>query len=76
MKSSSMSTGLLAALASSISFSTSGAFVKPLLEAGWSPTAAVTARALTAGLVLLPFVVFSLRGRRCGARGGGCWAWG
>ena len=63
MKSSSMSTGLLAALASSISFSTSGAFVKPLLEAGWSPTAAVTARALTAGLVLLPFVVFSLRGR-------------
>jgi len=57
------STGLIAAAVSFISFGTSGAFVKPLLEAGWSPTAAVTARALTAGLVLLPFVVISLRGR-------------
>jgi drug/metabolite transporter (DMT)-like permease len=63
MKSSSMSTGLIAALISAISFGTSGAFVKPLLEAGWSPVAAVTARALTAGLVLLPFVLVSLRGR-------------
>ncbi|GAB2810880.1 EamA family transporter [Lentzea nigeriaca] len=59
----SKSTGLIAAAVSFISFGTSGAFVKPLLEAGWSPTAAVTARALTAGLVLLPFVVASLRGR-------------
>ncbi|MET8763407.1 EamA family transporter [Lentzea sp. NPDC004782] len=59
----SKSTGLLAAVVSFTSFGTSGAFVKPLLEAGWSPTAAVTARALTAGLVLLPFVVLSLRGR-------------
>lgn len=58
-----MSTGLIAAAVSFISFGTSGAFVKPLLEAGWSPTAAVTARALTAGLVLLPFVVLSLRGK-------------
>lgn len=59
----SKSTGLIAAAVSFISFGTSGAFVKPLLEAGWSPTAAVTARALTAGLVLLPFVVYSLRGQ-------------
>lgn len=59
----SKSTGLIAAAVSFISFGTSGAFVKPLLEAGWSPTAAVTARALTAGLVLLPFVVVSLRGK-------------
>lgn len=59
----SKSTGLIAAVVSFIAFGTSGAFVKPLLEAGWSPTAAVTARALTAGLVLLPFVVASLRGR-------------
>ncbi|KOV83305.1 DMT family transporter [Nocardia sp. NRRL S-836] len=57
------STGLVAAAVSFISFGTSGAFVKPLLDAGWSPTAAVTARALTAGLVLLPFVLFSLRGK-------------
>jgi drug/metabolite transporter (DMT)-like permease len=63
MKSSSTSAGLIAALLSAISFGTSGAFVKPLLEAGWSPVAAVTARALTAGLVLLPFVLVSLRGR-------------
>jgi drug/metabolite transporter (DMT)-like permease len=59
----SKSTGLIAAAVSFISFGTSGAFVKPLLDADWSPTAAVTARALTAGLVLLPFVVVSLRGK-------------
>jgi drug/metabolite transporter (DMT)-like permease len=63
MKSSSMTTGLIAALISCVSFSTSGVFVKPLLEAGWSPAAAVTARALTAGFVLLPFVLMALRGR-------------
>ncbi|MFI7547504.1 EamA family transporter [Actinoplanes sp. NPDC049599] len=63
MKSSSRSTGLIAALISCVSFGTSGAFVKPLLEAGWSPAAAVTARALTAGAVLLPFVLVALRGR-------------
>lgn len=59
----SKSTGLIAAAISFISFGTSGAFVKPLLEAGWSPAAAVTARALTAGLVLLPFVIVLMRGR-------------
>ncbi|RDI32145.1 EamA family transporter [Lentzea flaviverrucosa] len=59
----SKSTGLIAAAVSFISFGTSGAFVKPLLEAGWSPAAAVTARALTAGLVLLPFVIVLMRGR-------------
>ncbi|MFI6095622.1 EamA family transporter [Lentzea sp. NPDC051213] len=63
MKVAPTSTGLIAAAVSFISFGTSGAFVKPLLEAGWSPAAAVTARALTAGLVLLPFVLVSLRGR-------------
>ncbi len=63
MRSGSKSTGLVAAAISFISFGTSGAFVKPLLDAGWSPTAAVTARALTAGLVLLPFVLLSLRGK-------------
>ena len=63
MKFSSMSAGLAAAALSAVSFATSGAFVKPLLESGWSPAAAVTARALTAGIVLLPFVLISLRGR-------------
>ncbi|MDR7273647.1 EamA family transporter [Catenuloplanes atrovinosus] len=55
--------GLVAALASAASFATSGAFVKPLLEAGWSPAAAVSARTLSAGLLLLPLVLWSLRGR-------------
>ncbi|MEU4560706.1 DMT family transporter [Actinoplanes sp. NPDC023936] len=57
------SAGLLAAVTSAATFGTSGAFIKPLLEAGWSPAAAVTARALIAGLLLLPFVLVALRGR-------------
>jgi drug/metabolite transporter (DMT)-like permease len=57
------SSGLIAALIAAVSFGTSGALVKPLLEAGWSPTAAVTARALTAALVLLPIALLALRGR-------------
>lgn len=63
MKFSSTSAGLATAVLSAVSFGTSGAFIKPLLEAGWSPAAAVTARALTGGLLLLPFVLVSLRGR-------------
>ncbi|WP_229075574.1 DMT family transporter [Actinoplanes sp. DH11] len=55
--------GLIAAITSAATFGTSGAFIKPLLEAGWSPAAAVTARALIAGFLLLPLVLFSLRGR-------------
>lgn len=56
-------TGLTAAVVSAATFATSGAFVKPLLEAGWSPAAAVTARALAAGVLLLPIVILSVRGR-------------
>ncbi|WP_433795803.1 EamA family transporter [Actinoplanes sp. CA-252034] len=55
--------GLAAAVTSAATFATSGAFIKPLLETGWSPAAAVTARAIVAGLLLLPLVLFSLRGR-------------
>ncbi|AEV85677.1 hypothetical protein ACWT_4655 [Actinoplanes sp. SE50] len=62
MKLSPQSAGLAAAVLSAASFGTSGAFIKPLLEAGWSPAAAVTARALAGGLLLLPLVLFSLRG--------------
>ncbi|WP_104195654.1 DMT family transporter [Cryobacterium sp. M15] len=64
MKISSLPGGVIVAAIAAISFGTSGALVKPMLEAGWSPTAAVTARAWTAGLVLLPFALYSLRGRR------------
>ncbi|GAA2672990.1 EamA family transporter [Actinoplanes palleronii] len=62
MKLTPQTTGLAVAVLSAASFGTSGAFIKPLLEAGWSPAAAVTARTLTAGLLLLPFVLFALRG--------------
>ncbi|MFD9735293.1 DMT family transporter [Umezawaea sp. NPDC059074] len=63
MRFSPTSTGLVAATISFLAFGTSGALLKPLLEAGWSPVAAVTVRALIAGTVLLPFVLVSLRGR-------------
>jgi drug/metabolite transporter (DMT)-like permease len=59
----STSTGLLIAVLAAVSFGTSGAFIKPLLEAGWSPAAAVTARVLLGGLLLLPIALLSLRGR-------------
>lgn len=55
--------GVGAMVLSAVSFGTSGAFIKPLLEAGWSPAAAVTVRALAGSVVLLPIVLFALRGR-------------
>lgn len=63
MKPSSTSLGLVIAVIAAATFGMSGAFIKPLLEAGWSPAAAVTARALIGGLVLAPLALFSLRGR-------------
>jgi len=55
--------GLLLALAAAAAFGTSGPFVKPLLDAGWSPAAAVTVRAAAGGLVLLVPALMALRGR-------------
>jgi len=63
MTRSSTSRGLLIGVLASLTFGTSGAFVKPLLESGWSPAAAVTARAGVAGIVLLPIAIAALRGR-------------
>jgi drug/metabolite transporter (DMT)-like permease len=63
MKRTSTSVGLLVALVAALSFGTSGAFGKSLLDAGWSPIAAVTFRALIGGLVLAPFAIRALRGR-------------
>jgi drug/metabolite transporter (DMT)-like permease len=51
------------AIASAAGFGTSGAFIKPLLEAGWSPSAAVAFRAGLGGIVLLLPAVLALRGR-------------
>jgi drug/metabolite transporter (DMT)-like permease len=63
MKRSSTTLGLVIAVVAAATFGTSGAFVKPLLEAGWSPAAAVTVRALVGGIVLTPFAIVALRGR-------------
>jgi len=55
--------GLVIAVVASFTFGTSGALIKPLLEAGWSPAAAVTARALIGGLILLPVALVLVRGK-------------
>ena len=57
------SLGFLIAVVSAATFGMSGAFIKPLLESGWSPVAAVTVRALIGGIVLLPFALIAVRGR-------------
>lgn len=57
------SAGLIFAVVAAASFGVSGPLVKPLLEAGWSPAAAVTVRALIGGVALAPIAIFSLRGR-------------
>lgn len=54
--------GLALALVSTLTFALSGAFVKPLLEGGWSPASAVIARAFIAGVVLVPVAWWSVRG--------------
>jgi len=63
MKLSITTRGLVTGVLASLTFGTSGVFIKPLLESGWSPAAAVTVRAGIAGLVLVPFALTSLRGR-------------
>ncbi|WP_395640755.1 EamA family transporter [Pseudolysinimonas sp.] len=63
MQRTSVTTGLLIGVLASVAFGTSGALAKPLMEAGWSPAAAVTARAGLAGILLLPFAARALRGK-------------
>ena len=55
--------GLLLALLTAAAFGTSGAFARSLIDAGWSPAAAVTARVTIAALVLLVPSIVALRGR-------------
>lgn len=47
--------GLLFALGSAFTFGLSGPFAKALMESGWSPTAAVTARLATGALLMAVF---------------------
>ncbi|MCU1542904.1 MAG: putative rane protein [Microbacteriaceae bacterium] len=63
MKRSSTTAGLIVAVIAAATFGTSGALIKPLLEGGWSPAAAVTVRVLVGGVVLAPIAVITLRGR-------------
>jgi drug/metabolite transporter (DMT)-like permease len=56
-------TGLALAVLSAATFGTSGAFGSSLIDAGWTPAAAVTARVTLAALVLTPIALWQLRGR-------------
>ena len=55
--------GLVLALASAVMFGTSGTFASALIQAGWSPGAAVTCRITVAGLLLTVPAVIVLRGK-------------
>ncbi|MBW9108740.1 EamA family transporter [Microbacterium ureisolvens] len=57
-------TGLLMGVASALAFSSSGPFVKPLLEAGWSLGAALLVRMGVAGLVLSPALLLAMKRQR------------
>ncbi|MET0699196.1 MAG: EamA family transporter [Mycobacterium sp.] len=52
--------GLLFAVGSALTFGMSGPFAKSLMEAGWSPTAAVTAR-LAGGAVVMALFAFLVK---------------
>jgi drug/metabolite transporter (DMT)-like permease len=58
-----LASGLGIALFSSAIFGLSGSFAKSLLESGWTPGAAVTARLTGAALILAIPAVLALRGR-------------
>ncbi|WP_309066225.1 EamA family transporter [Microbacterium sp.] len=55
--------GLLVAVGAALTFGTSGVFARGLIDAGWSPGAAVTVRMWVAALVLLIPTLVALRGR-------------
>ena len=56
--------GLVLAVASALAFSSSGPFIKPLLEAGWSLGAALLVRLGVAGLILSPALLLAIRRQR------------
>jgi drug/metabolite transporter (DMT)-like permease len=55
--------GFALSLLAAASFSTAGSFARSLAEAGWSPSAAVAARASIAAVLLAIPAAFALRGR-------------
>jgi drug/metabolite transporter (DMT)-like permease len=56
--------GLIMAVASALAFSSSGPFIKPLLEGGWSLGAALVVRMGVAGLILSPALFLAIRRQR------------
>ncbi|WP_449409102.1 EamA family transporter [Microbacterium maritypicum] len=58
-----MRVGLPLAIAAAFSFGMSGAWARGLIDAGWTPGAAVTVRVGVAALVLLIPTILALRGR-------------
>lgn len=58
-----LASGLVFALISAGAFALSGPFARGLLDAGWTPGAAVTARVSLAALALAPVALLALRGR-------------
>jgi len=55
--------GLLIGVGAAALFGTSGPFASALMDAGWSPAAASTARISLAALLLTPSALLALRGR-------------
>src|SRR5215217_6272594 len=53
--------GMLFAVGSAFAFGSSGPFAKSLMEAGWSPTAAVTARLAGGALAMAIFATIAKR---------------
>lgn len=60
--------GLLVAIGAAFSFGMSGAWARGLIDAGWTPGAAVTARVWVAAIVLLIPTLIALRGRWAAVR--------
>src|SRR6202008_4197825 len=72
------SLGLLLALLSALTFSTSGPFAHALMDAGWTAPAAVATRVGVAALVLAAPALLLLRGRWSSVRRNltGIWLFG
>lgn len=55
--------GIAVGVVASAAFATSGTFIRPLLDAGWTPGAAVFWRVSCAAILLLPLGLWTIRGR-------------
>lgn len=62
-KASGLAGGLGLASVSAAAFALSGPIARGMLDAGWTPAAAVAVRVLIGGLVLVPVAVVAVRGR-------------